>query len=439
MTQHTQPITAESIFYKIFEPQPMIVEGLISKGLTVLGGSPKIGKSWLALDLAISVANGVPFLGKSVQKTGVLYYCLEDTYLRVRNRMHELVDEPPDNLYVSTSSERIGSGFTRDIVSFLRDHRDIDLIIVDTLQKIRGADDGSGSGSYSKDYDEISKLKEIADLNNKSIIAIHHLRQKPDLNDPFNEITGTNGITGVSDTNIVLKRREGSTTAEMYVRGRDVEERKLILEFVDLRWHMLEEKSAAEIEKEKIPEVLYKVADFIKQEGSWFGSASQLQAAINDASIPANQMAKQITRHYYEVFFPECIRFEKLPRKNNVSRTVPLIPNAAYIIDLIRTHRQERGLDAEGYIFCPNDKPVSTYNAIERALKKYCQDLGIEERSPHKERKTFTSALLSNGVSINTTRQLAGHVDERTTLNNYCYDRSDEDEKLAQITYALTH
>lgn len=318
MTQHTQPITAESIFYKIFEPQPMIVEGLISKGLTVLGGSPKIGKSWLALDLAISVANGVPFLGKSVQKTGVLYYCLEDTYLRVRNRMHELVDEPPDNLYVSTSSERIGSGFTRDIVSFLRDHRDIDLIIVDTLQKIRGADDGSGSGSYSKDYDEISKLKEIADLNNKSIIAIHHLRQKPDLNDPFNEITGTNGITGVSDTNIVLKRREGSTTAEMYVRGRDVEERKLILEFADLRWHMLEEKSAAEIEKEKIPEVLYKVADFIRQEGSWFGSASQLQAAINDASIPANQMAKQITRHYYEVFFPECIRFEKPPRKNNV-------------------------------------------------------------------------------------------------------------------------
>ena len=121
------------------------------------------------------------------------------------------------------------------------------------------------------------------------------------------------------------------------------------------------------------------------------------------------------------------------------SRTVPLIPNAADIIDLIRTHRQEEGLDIDGYIFCPNEKPVSTYNAIERVLKKYCQDLGIEERSPHKERKTFTSALLSNGVSINTTRQLAGHVDERTTLNNYCYDRSDEDEKLAQITYALTH
>ena len=120
------------------------------------------------------------------------------------------------------------------------------------------------------------------------------------------------------------------------------------------------------------------------------------------------------------------------------SRTIPLIPLAAEIIDLIRTHRQEKGLDIDGYIFCPNGKPISTYNAIERALKKYCKDLGIAERSPHKERKTFTSALISNGVSINTTRQLAGHVDERTTLNNYCYDRSEEDERLAQITYALT-
>ena len=317
MSQPMKPLTAESIFYKIFAPQPMIVEDLISGGLTVLGGPPKIGKSWLALDLALSVAEGIPFLGKPVHKTGVLHYCLEDTYLRVRNRMHELIDEPPDNLYITTTSERLGSGFTKDIVSFLRDHRDVDLIIVDTLQKIRGADDGSSSGSYSKDYDEMGKLKEIADLNKKSIVAIHHLRQKPDPYDPFNEIAGTNGIIGVSDTNIVLKRSESSSTAEMFIRGRDIEERKLILEFSQLRWHVLEEKRAAELEKEKIPDALYKVADFIKQQGSWFGSASQLQEAIGDESIPTNQLAKQITRHYHEVFFPECIRFERPGRKNN--------------------------------------------------------------------------------------------------------------------------
>ena len=120
------------------------------------------------------------------------------------------------------------------------------------------------------------------------------------------------------------------------------------------------------------------------------------------------------------------------------SRTIPLIPLAAEVIEEIKNHRQEKGLELKGFIFCPNDKPISTYNAIEKAIKKYCRDLGIDERSPHKERKTFTSTLISNGVSINTTRQLAGHVDERTTLNNYCFDRSEDDEKLTQITYALS-
>ena len=318
MSQPMKPVTAESIFYRPFEPHPMIVEDLVPGGLTVLAGTPKIGKSWMALDLAISVAEGIPFLGKSVHKTGVLYYCLEDTYMRIRNRMHELADEPPDSLYLSTSSERIGSGFTRDIVNFLRDHRDVELIIVDTLQKVRGSDDGAGSGSYSKDYEEVGKLKEIADLNNKSVIVIHHLRKMPDPNDPFNEIAGTNGITGVSDTNIVLKRTEGSMTAEMFIRGRDVEERKFMLEYAFPRWKILDEKRSFEIEKEKIPDALYRIADFITQERSWFGSASQLQEAISDDSIPANQIAKQITRHYYEVFYPECIRFEKPARTNKV-------------------------------------------------------------------------------------------------------------------------
>ena len=101
-------------------------------------------------------------------------------------------------------------------------------------------------------------------------------------------------------------------------------------------------------------------------------------------------------------------------------------------------HCVDKQQRVNGFIFCPNDKPISTYNAIEKAIKKYCRDLGIDERSPHKERKTFTSTLISKGVSINTTRQLAGHVDERTTLNNYCFDRNEDDEKLAQITYALS-
>lgn len=346
MSQPMKPVTAESIFYKSFESYPAIAEDLIPGGLTVLAGSPKVGKSWLALDLALSVAQGVPFLGKSVYKTGVLYCCLEDTYLRIRNRMHKLVDEPPDDLYLTITSERLSSGFKKEITDFLSEHRDIGLIIVDTLQKIRGSDDDSGSGSYSKDYDEISRIKEIADLNNKSIVVIHHLRQKPDRDDPFNEISGTNGIIGVSDTNIVLKRREGSTTAEMFVRGRDIEERKLILEFADLRWNVLEDKSASELEKEKIPDVLFKIAGLVRERRSWLGSATDLLDAVDDHSVPPNQLAKQITRHYYTVFYPECILFDR-PGRTNKLRGISLRVDPEMLEEKKARLAAEREADAQ--------------------------------------------------------------------------------------------
>ena len=320
MSYPMKPVTAESIYYKLFKPSSMIVEDLIPKGLTILGGTSKIGKSWMALDLAISVATGTPFLGKPTTKTGVLYFCLEDTALRIRNRMYEMVDTPPDNLYFSTSTERLGNGFVRDIVSFLREHPDVELIIIDTLQKIRGSDEGSGT--YAKDYEEIARLKEIADLNGKAVLVIHHLTKKRDRFEPYNEIVGSAAITGASDTNMVLKKPEGSRTAELYVRGRDIEERKLILEFCFPRWNVLEEIRSYELEQERIPPALLKIADFVRVNGSWSGNATQLLDEAGDHSIAPNKLMQQMTRHYYDVLFPAGIDLDH--RKENKVRRIIL-------------------------------------------------------------------------------------------------------------------
>ena len=46
-----------------FMPQEFVVRGLLPQGLSILGGAPKIGKSWLMLDLAMRVANGEPMWG----------------------------------------------------------------------------------------------------------------------------------------------------------------------------------------------------------------------------------------------------------------------------------------------------------------------------------------------------------------------------------------
>jgi integrase len=68
---------------------------------------------------------------------------------------------------------------------------------------------------------------------------------------------------------------------------------------------------------------------------------------------------------------------------------------------------------------------------------KTCLDSVHSDSIFHKARKSFVSSALDGDVNINTVRQMVGHTDERTTLNNYCYDRSTDEEKLRKLAAAL--
>lgn len=42
---------------------------------------------------------------------------------------------------------------------------------------------------------------------------------------------------------------------------------------------------------------------------------------------------------------------------------------------------------------------------------------------------TYISSLFDSGVNSNTIRVQTGHEDEKTSLNNYCFDQKDESER----------
>src|SRR6266568_6499532 len=50
-------ITAAELQSKQFKPVRIILPRLIPEGVTVLAGKPKVGKSWLALDVCLAVAD----------------------------------------------------------------------------------------------------------------------------------------------------------------------------------------------------------------------------------------------------------------------------------------------------------------------------------------------------------------------------------------------
>lgn len=80
------------------KPAEFLVEKLFTQGLYILAGAPKVGKSWFVLDLCLSVAKGEKFLGHDTKCGGVVYLSLEDSLLRLQNRLYELTEEPSDNL-----------------------------------------------------------------------------------------------------------------------------------------------------------------------------------------------------------------------------------------------------------------------------------------------------------------------------------------------------
>ena len=49
-------IDGETLMDTRLEPTKFCIDTLLPQGITILGGAPKIGKSWLVLDLCVRIA-----------------------------------------------------------------------------------------------------------------------------------------------------------------------------------------------------------------------------------------------------------------------------------------------------------------------------------------------------------------------------------------------
>ncbi len=211
MRAKLQTIDAETLLATPLKPVPFIVDGLIPCGLHILAGSPKIGKSWLMLWLCLKVAVGEPVWERTTNHCGVLYLCLEDTFNRIQNWLFEVTDTAPSNLHFAVMADQIGTGLQQQIEDFLKQEPKTRLVVIDTLQRVRGMD--VSSSAYANDYRDICELKKIADIHRVAIILVHHLRKNTD-KDPFMMVSGTTGLTGGVDTTYVLEKDKRSEKSQ---------------------------------------------------------------------------------------------------------------------------------------------------------------------------------------------------------------------------------
>ena len=74
--KYLQTIDGATLMSQPLRPPNFVVDSLLSQGLHILAGSPKVGKSWLALWLAVTVAKGESVWGMNSKQGTTLYLCL---------------------------------------------------------------------------------------------------------------------------------------------------------------------------------------------------------------------------------------------------------------------------------------------------------------------------------------------------------------------------
>ena len=284
-------INAQDLRNIVFPPLKWAVDGFLPAGCSILAGGPKVGKSILSLHLSLGVAIGGCVLGKiDVRQGDVLYLALEDTQRRLQERINGSglpEDIDLSRLTLATDVPRQHEGGMEFLLWWLNYHHDARLVIIDTLQKFRKQLSGKGD-RYAEDYDVISDIKALSDKFNVPVLIIHHTK-KAFAEDWVNEISGTTGIAGATDTLFTLKRSRTDNNGILHRTGRDVEEKDFAMHLDGYGW-ILDGDAALFT----MPEWKRQILDFLKEHNSV--SPKNLAEAFNMNINTAQQNLRRLVR-----------------------------------------------------------------------------------------------------------------------------------------------
>ena len=345
MNQNTNKlavIDSETLLDTRLAPTKFCVDTLLPEGLCILGGAPKIGKSWMVLDLCVRVAKGEDIWNLRTRKGTVLYLCLEDSHQRIKNRLNTVTNEGSCDLYFATESKTMADGLCDQIREFYREHPDIVLVAIDTFQLIR---DCTAEASYAGDYQDMQVLKHLAEELHITILLVHHLRKLGD-SDPLNKISGTTGLVGAADATWVLeKSKRASGNATLFCTGRDIENREMEFSFDRNTCTWKIERDSLTVPEMLLPPEMEALVSYARSLGSFHGGNTEFTDTFNayaGLSLSVKGL-KQMMNTYQFALEENGVFFES--RRSNGKRYLSLSA------DLPKGH----GAVSDGNIPCGNE------------------------------------------------------------------------------------
>jgi hypothetical protein len=183
----------------------------------VIGGSPKSGKTWLALEMAVSVASGNPCLGRfEVLSPGrVLIYAAEDSAVAVRSRieslarLHQVDFNRLDVHIITVDSLRLDRPEHQDRLESTLLLYQPTLLILDPLVRIHAIDENvAGQVSTLLGY-----IRSLQRKTGAAIALVHHVRKNTSPNGGAGySLRGSGDLYAWLDSFLYLRMHQGQRT-----------------------------------------------------------------------------------------------------------------------------------------------------------------------------------------------------------------------------------
>ena len=308
-----ETITANTLINTEYPPLQFAIEQILPQGIFILAGSGKIGKSWLILDMCVSVATGATFWNYGTTSGEVLCLALEDNHRRLQSRLLEINEkiETP-KLHFAISSMGISNGLIDQVNDFIEAYPNTKFIVIDTLENIRNTE--VETSMYSHDYNDIKALRTITDAHDVTVILVHHTRKMFDP-DPLNMLTGSTGLVGAVDGVWVLeKEKRTENKGKLTIANRDTEGYCFKVEFDKDNCKWLNLGNYEEITSDDDSDFCNIINNFVNYR--WQGTATELVESITETNISATAITKKLNKNKDILFSVYGIRYDYERTKN---------------------------------------------------------------------------------------------------------------------------
>lgn len=202
----TDPITTDEL---LAMPSPeWMVDGIIPEGLTVLFGSPKTGKSYVALTMAWSLANGLPWFGMPTGRIRrVLYLAGEgvgDLRLRADSLLEHTDRHPGGHLQFWPNILQLSRESDAARLRLMVEKAEAELVIVDTWARFSGVRDENDAAQTQAAVNAVESLTRLG----VSVLVVHHTSKA-------GTMRGSSALAGAVEAAIRLELHESEPKVRM--------------------------------------------------------------------------------------------------------------------------------------------------------------------------------------------------------------------------------